>query len=283
MADYASITGGNAPDSIIGQNRDVEDVGRDWNAFYFIESANVFLDRFQTTGDSMVEASSNPSAIHIELGSGTDTIHTGAGADTIWAGGGTDAIDAGQGDNTVSGGGGDDLIESGDGADSLAGGEGEDTVFAGLGADKVEGGGGDDTLFGEGGDDSLFGGSGADALFGGQGEDSLVGGGGADTLMGGGGADTLFGGFGADVFAFDDGFGQDVIQDFKPGDKLEFAADLNGTGIADAGDVIPMVTGGTTAAGTKFTVITIGSDTIRLEKVDHTDFISNINDWVQVR
>ena len=44
-----------------------------------------------------------------------------------------------------------------------------------------------------------------------------------------------------------------------------------------------MVTGGTTAAGTKFTVITVGNDTIRLEKVDHTDFISNINDWVQVR
>ena len=147
----------------------------------------------------------------------------------------------------------------------------------------MEGGSGDDTLFGEGGNDTLFGGSGADALFGGQGDDSLVGGGGADTLDGGAGDDTLFSGFGADVFAFDDGFGQDVIQDFKPGDKLQLAADLNGTGIADAGDVIPMVTGGTTAGGTKFTVITIGNDTIRLEKVDHSDFISNINDWVQVR
>ena len=43
-----------------------------------------------------------------------------------------------------------------------------------------------------------------------------------------------------------------------------------------------MVTGGTTAAGTKFTLITVGADIIRLERVDHTDFINQIGTWVKV-
>ena len=43
-----------------------------------------------------------------------------------------------------------------------------------------------------------------------------------------------------------------------------------------------MITGGTTAAGTKFTIITIGDDTIRLERVDHNDFISQVDTWVKV-
>ena len=54
----------------------------------------------------------------------------------------------------------------------------------------------------------------------------LVGGSGQDELMGGAGDDTLFGGTGGDVFAFDEGFGQDVIRDFGPGDRINLAPEF---------------------------------------------------------
>ena len=277
MSDYASIMGGSPGDTLLPG-----DVGLDQDAYYRIETANVFLDRFDSGGDSIVDAVGNPNAIRIDLGSGADSIYTGAGADSIWSGAGDDRINAGQGANTVSGAAGDDFIQSGAGGDSLMGGAGEDTIVAGAGDDHVVGGSGNDTLFGQGGNDSVFGGSGADVLYGGDGDDEVMGGSGADTLLGGAGADSLFGGSGGDVFAFESGFGQDVISDFGPGDRIQLAAGLNGTDIASPADVAAMVTGGTTAAGTKFTVITIGNDTIRLEKVDPADFVNQIGSWVQV-
>lgn len=279
MADYASILGGDPDDTQPG-----ETVGLDENAYYRIEASDVFVDRFDSTGDSVVDANGNLSDLRIELGSGADTVYAGLGDDTVWAGGGDDIIRASGGDNTVSGAAGADSIESGSGDDSLLGGSGADTVLAGLGNDYVSGGGGADSLRGDGGEDNLLGGSGADSLYGQNGGDMLVGGSGTDLLMGGAGDDTLFGGSDGDVFAFDNGFGQDVISDFGPGDQINLAADLNGTGIGTAADLVQMgmVTGGTTATGTKFTVITIGDDSIRLEKVDHTDFINQIGNWVQV-
>ena len=284
MSDYASIMGGNAPDNLIGQTVELDEVGRSWNAYYHIESADVFLDRFDSSGDSIVDAIDNLNAVRIELGSGTDTINTGAGSDSIWAGAGSDSINAAGGDNTVSGAAGDDLIVSGAGTDSLSGGAGDDTLLAGSGDDYLVGGSGADLLIGGTGTDSLSGGSGDDTLLAASGDDYLVGGSGADLLMGGAGNDTLFGGSGGDVFSFESGFGQDVISDFGSSDRINLAADLNGTGIASAADLVTrgMVSGGTTEAGTKFTVITIGNDTIRLEKVDSADFINQIGSWVQV-
>ena len=304
MSDYASIMGGNAPTAMVGQIVEPGDVAQEWSAFYSIQSADVFLDRFDSSGDSVVDASGNASAARIELGSGDDYVFGGLGNDTIWAGGGNDVIKggghysygnprqgngleasvAGGGDNTVSGAAGNDFIESGSGNDSLIGGEGLDTIFAGLGNDYVAGGSGADSIRGQGGDDSLFGGSGDDAIHGQDGNDMLVGGSGSDLLMGGAGSDSLFGGSGGDVFAFDHGFGQDVISDFGPGDRINLAAGLNGTGIASAADLVAkgMVSGGTTAAGTKFTVITIGGDTIRLERVDSAEFVDQISSWVKV-
>ena len=76
------------------------------------------------------------------------------------------------------------------------------------------------------------------SLYGQDGDDLLVGGSGTDLLMGGADDDTLIGGSGRDVFAFDDGFGQDVINDFGRGDQINLAADLNGTGIAQASDLV---------------------------------------------
>ncbi len=216
MTGYASIIGGNPTETL-----PISSVGSALNAYYRIEAADVFIDRFASSGDSIIDAIGNTNPVRVELGSGTDTIFTGSGSDSIWAGAGND---------------------------------------------------------------SLLGGAGDDSLYGQDGDDYLVGGSGADLLMGGAGDDTLFGGSGGDVFAFDNGFGQDVISDFGPGDRINLAADLNNTGIATAADLVTngMVTGGTTAAGTKFTVITIGSDTITLERVDHNDFINQIGTWVKV-
>ena len=190
MSDYASIIGGNAPDSLIGQTGGLEDVGQDWDAIYHIETADVFLDRFDTTGVSIVDAAGAAGAVRVEVGSGADTVNTGAGSDSIWAGAGADSVDAGQGDNTVAGAAGDDAIRTWGGRDSIAGGEGADTVFAGSGDDYAVGGAGDDSVSGEAGDDSLFGSSGDDTLLGGLGNDSLVGGSGADSMAGGAGNDT---------------------------------------------------------------------------------------------
>jgi hypothetical protein len=60
MADYASILGGGAPDSMVGHSVGLDDVGSDWTARYVITSENVFLDRSETTGDSIIDAGANP-------------------------------------------------------------------------------------------------------------------------------------------------------------------------------------------------------------------------------
>ena len=291
MSDYASIIGGTPGDTLLG-----DAVGPAQDAYYRIEAADVFVDRFASSGDSLVDASRNSNPVRIELGSGSDTVTGGTGNDTVWAGAGDDTVSGNGGNNTISGAGGNDLIVSadandslsgtvtGEGNDSLLGGSGDDTIRAGFGDDYVSGGAGADSLRGDAGNDSLLGGSGDDLLYGQDGTDLLMGGSGADLLMGGAGNDALFGGSGRDVFAFDSGFGQDVISDFGSGDQINLARDLNGTGIASAADLVRlnMVSGGTTAAGTKFTVIAIGGDTIRLERMDHNEFISQISDLVKV-
>jgi Ca2+-binding RTX toxin-like protein len=279
MADYASIIGGNPADTLQGDS-----VGRNQDAYYHIEAADVFIDRFGSSGDSIIDAIGNPNAVRVELGSGTDTVFGGSGSDSVWTGAGDDIAWGGEGNDTVSGASGNDSIESGAGRDSLLGGSGDDTMHAGNGNDYLSGGSGADSLRGDNGDDTVLGGSGDDSLYGQAGSDYMLGGSGADLLMGGAGDDTMFGGTGADVFAFDSGFGQDVISDFGPGDQINLARNLNNTGIAAPADLVTMgmVSGGTTATGTKFTVITIGTDTIRLEKVDHTDFINQIATHVHV-
>lgn len=282
MSDFASIMGG-AHDRHIWHVVGIDAVAPNWNAYYYIHSDNVFLDRSASSGNSIVDAHST-NGVRVETGSGTDSVTGGAGDDSFWGGAGNDSLSGGDGDDTIAGASGDDLMAGGAGDDSLVGGSGDDTVDAGLGNDYLSGDAGNDLLRGDAGADTLLGGSGDDSLDGGAGNDMLVGGAGSDTLSGGAGSDTLFGGAGADTFAFDSGFGQDVISDFGSGDRITLAPDINGSGIHNAADLVAlgMVSGGTTAAGTKFTLITIGADTIRLEKVDQNDFINHIATWVHV-
>lgn len=178
-------------------------------------------------------------------------------------GGGSDGIVSGSGDDTISSGGGDDTINTG---------SGDDFVLAGSGSDNVLLRSGDDTAFGENGDDTINAGSGDDYLAGGRGDDLLVGGSGDDTALGG---------TGDDVFAFDDGFGHDLIIGFAIGtDTLQIATGINGSGISAAAD---LVTGGHVSADSfGNAVITLGGDTITLQGISVTDLTTNIDNIVQV-
>lgn len=69
--------------------------------------------------------------------------------------------------------------------------------------------------------DIFFGRGGDDVFSGGGGFDTLLGGGGNDRLRGGSGGDTLKGGAGEDIFIFDEGDGNDRIQDFRAEDTLD--------------------------------------------------------------
>ena len=253
-----------------------------WAAAYFIRAENVFLDRYESSGDAIVYADSAPGGARVEVGSGTDTILGSAFNDSIAAGAQRDVVSGGLGNDTVVGQAGDDQIEDSGGDDSLDGGLGADTITAGIGNDHLAGGDGRDTLLGGAGQDSLFGGSENDMLQGGAGDDDLNGGSGADSLIGGAGDDTMHGASGGDIFAFEDGFGQDVILDLRRGDTLHLAEDLNGETIRSAEDVRQFVSGGVTEAGAPYTVISIGGDTIRLERVDQADFLDNLTNYVRI-
>jgi Ca2+-binding RTX toxin-like protein len=178
-------------------------------------------------------------------------------------GGGSDEIETASGDDTIVSGGGDDTVDSS---------SGDDVVLAGTGDDDVALRSGDDTAYGENGDDTLGGGSGDDYLDGGRGDDLLVGGGGDDTALGG---------TGDDVFAFDSGFGHDLIIGFSIGtDTLQIASGINGSGVNAAAD---LVTGGHVSADSfGNAVITLGSDTITLHGISPTDLTNNIDTIVQV-
>ena len=72
-----------------------------------------------------------------------------------------------------------------------------------------------DTISGGKGNDKLWGYAGNDKISGGSGNDVLNGGNGNDLLVGGKGKDKLIGGEGKDIFKLSNGYGYDLIQDFK--------------------------------------------------------------------
>ncbi|MFN4177793.1 calcium-binding protein [Phenylobacterium sp.] len=109
------------------------------------------------------------------------------------------------------------------------------TLTGDSGADTICGDNGNDTISGLRGDDRLSGDNGKDTLDGGAGNDTLCGGNGKDTLTGGGGDDRLDGGEGNDTFVFSQGFGSDVIVDFRSG-KWDCNDDRRGGGHDDHDD-----------------------------------------------
>ncbi len=150
--------------------------------------------------------------LHIDGGSGNDTLYGSHGNDTLLGGGGNDFISDGPGNDFVDGGGGDDHLFSGAGNDTIKGGAGHDRIrteaanrgykdklFGGTGNDLITVTHGTATLSGEAGNDTLTAGSESATLQGGDGDDSLVGGSGDDLITGGFGIDTLKGNAGNDT------------------------------------------------------------------------------------
>jgi Hint domain/RTX calcium-binding nonapeptide repeat (4 copies) len=88
------------------------------------------------------------------------------------------------------------------------------------GNDQIDGSGDPDDIDGEAGDDSIYGHDGDDDLFGDEGDDTLAGGSGRDTLDGGAGKDVLWTGKDADTVVLRDGYGNDVVMDFTPGEDV---------------------------------------------------------------
>lgn len=81
------------------------------------------------------------------------------------------------------------------------------------------------TMFGTSSADVLFGGRGADYIYGNFGNDIIVAGSGNDRIEGSYGDDTLTGGGNSDIFIFSErDFGDDIITDFGPGDKIDLTA-----------------------------------------------------------
>jgi len=165
---------------------------------------------------------------------GDDTLYGGPGADQLFGHDGADLLYGGEDGDVAWGGAGDDLVYGNQGADLLYGNLGADTLYGGQDDDTLYGGQGDDLLYGNLGNDLLIGGFGADALYGGQGD---------DTLSGGAGGDLLVGGLGADRYAFGSGDGNDTVLGFSraEGDVIAVAADVNGTGVASAADLLALL------------------------------------------
>lgn len=125
----------------------------------------------------------------------------------------------------------------------------------------------DDIITGRPFNNLVDGGNGNDVIYGGSGDDVLKGGNGKDYLSGDDGNDTLTGGKGKDMFAFslieDAGLllmqGDDIVTDFRVGDKMlftgvadlaalndavTFTKGLNLDGQGDAGDTLISFNGG---------------------------------------
>jgi serralysin len=101
-------------------------------------------------------------------------------------------------------------------------------ILGNSGANRLAGASGNDTINGGLGNDLIAGDLGNDRLIGGLGLDTLSGGGGNDYLLGSDGADRMNGGIGADHFAFANGGGSDVVEDFslQSSDRLLINDDL---------------------------------------------------------
>ena len=143
----------------------------------------------------------------------SDFMAGGIGDDILNGLDGDDQISGQAGKDIIDGGGGSDIMSGGEGNDRLLGGSGTDMIHGGSGNDSIQGGQDDDILTGGAGDDLIEGGDGSDTLDGQEGSDALYGGAGDDIIQGGPGEDYLSGGPGADTYRWNQGDGNDMIQD----------------------------------------------------------------------
>jgi Ca2+-binding RTX toxin-like protein len=178
-----------------------------------------------------------------------------------------DKLSGGSGDNMFEGGGGNDVLDGLGGNDILNGGFGDDMILGGTGADRLTGGRGNDTLDGGSGSAdvvdysldagwhgvsvNLTTGSAEDTwgdvdklvnvenVVGTEFDDWIFGSKSANVITGGAGNDTLTGGGGNDTFVFGAGHGNDRINDFNKGDKL----DVSGLGFKTIEDIIATAEG----------------------------------------
>jgi len=228
-----------------------------------------------TNGDT--QANSGIKGDWLNGGNGDDTLTGSSGNDVLMGGDGQDLIIGGAGDDDIMG---DVDYEAAnfnwsniDPANTgstkytsliqfasvvNAPGNGTDVIYAGVGNDNVWGGRGNDVIFGGDGNDTLYGGTGNntdkfggnDIILGGAGNDILWGEMGDDFLNGGVGNDTLQGGEGSDVYLFDQGWGQDSINNYDLSigklDTIQFAAGILAADITttrNSNDLILRMTG----------------------------------------
>ncbi len=238
-------------------------------------------------GNDLIDGGSNVDTIR--GGAGDDTLFATSGFDLIDGGTGNDLIDGGPGPDTLLGGAGNDTVLGGVGPDSIEGGEGNDRLDGATNNDTVFGGAGDDTLLGESGFDFLSGdagddvintsggndtanggagndvidtGNGADVIDGGAGNDLINAGTNSDVITGGSGNDTITASSGGDTFIFANGFGNDVLTDFRPNNALPERIDLSA--VSQITSFQDLANNHLSANGNGDAVITDGANSITL-------------------
>ena len=198
-------------------------------------------------------------------GDGNDSIQGNWDANLLSGMRGDDIIAGGNGNDTIKGGAGNDNLDGDKNDDLVLGEDGNDLLYGSKGNDTLDGGTGNDTLRGSAGNDLLTDSDGTNKLIGDKGNDVMQGGTGKDTLNGGTGNDDMTGGAAKDTFLFENGFGNDVINDFTVGeDKIKL---VNNSAITDFADLsanhLSEVAGDT--------LITDGGDTITIVGVGMAD------------
>jgi Ca2+-binding RTX toxin-like protein len=212
----------------------------------------------------------NQSDTLIGLGDG-NIIHGGSGSETIQAIGNDNFISGGTGNDNITVSGDNNVVSAGTGDNSITLGNGTgNSAYAGSGNDHLLGGTGAD---------HLYGGSGNSILDGGAGNDTISAGSGNATIIGGGGDDYIIGGPGHDNFFFGNGFGHDTVVGFTSNDVLQIQDGINGLPIHSTAQFLSQATIG--GAG-NVTTITIGTDTIKIVGLNHTDLINNIDHYVKI-
>ena len=250
------LFGGDGPDTLLGEagddyldgeaGNDTLSGGTGTDELYGDDDAD---ELYGEAGDDYLDGGAGANILM--GGAGHDVLFGGDDADQLDADG-TDVLVIDQGDDFVDGGGGNDTIWGHGGTDVLYGGDGADSISAGDGNDYIDGGTGADTLWGGTGDDTFvvddvndfvieYADEGTDTiestvsyalpdhvenlvltsfaagdLTGNALDNVLTGSAGANILNGGGGTDTLIGDAGSDLYAFNTGYGQDLIKESGP-------------------------------------------------------------------